>query len=79
MNRGEPVSNDEGCAPAHQVGDGFHNGVLCARIQGAGRFIQKKNRCILEKGSGNANALALPRTQVASAFAHGAGEPVWLS
>ena len=76
MDGGEPMSDNESCAPAHELANRLHNRVFGARIESAGRFIQEKDRSILEKSSGDADALPLADAQVAAALAHRTGEPM---
>ena len=76
MNGREPVGNDEGRPALHEFEDGPHDGVFSAGIEGAGRLIEQEDRRIFQKRPGNADALALPDAQVATAFTDGAVEPL---
>ena len=74
MNGGQAVSNYQSRSPAHEFGDGFHDRVFGARVQSAGRFVQQKDRRILEKSPCNPDPLALPHAEVATSFPHRAIE-----
>jgi hypothetical protein len=60
LDGGEAMSDHQGGAVAHQLLQGGLDVTLGLRIQGRCRLIQNKDRRILEHGSGNREALALP-------------------
>lgn len=52
-HRGEAVRDDQGRPVFHEALQSFLDEAFGFRIQGRGGFIQKKNRGVLENGSGN--------------------------
>src|SRR5690349_12029333 len=63
-NGGQTVSDDDERLVAAQVLDGFHDALLCRRVEGARRLVEDEDRGIVIQRPRNADALPLSTRQL---------------
>ena len=76
MSGVQPVRHHERGAALHQFANDRHDSLLRRGVEGGRRFVEQKDRRILEEGPRNTDALALADTEVPAPLANLAGKPV---
>ena len=72
-HRRQPVSDDDGGAPAHQPRHGLLHQRLRFRIQAGCRLVEDQDRRVRQEGAGQRHPLALAARQLDAALAHRRG------
>ena len=63
------MGNDHHSLVLNQPGERFLNSGFIFHIQAGAGFVEQDDRCVLQEGPGNGNALALAAGQLAAVFA----------
>ena len=78
-DRGEPVGDHEGRAPAHDLVEGGLQLAFGRRVEGRRRLVENQDRRVLEERAGDGQALALAARERAAALADDGVEAVRLA